>query len=848
MSVKAHKAFRCEKGHSWEVTLGGDAPAALAFIVCPQCGSAAESLPGAITTNPDQAAAAKKASPDPAAGSWQNYEILGELGRGGMGVVYKARQRGLGRLVALKMILVGLHASREHLVRFRKEAEAVARLQHPHIVQIYEIGEHRSQPYVSLEYVDGGSLDQVLAGQPQPPRDAAQVLETLARTVHFAHEHGVVHRDLKPGNILLSSAESKVLSTESKQDPSPFSTQNSALSTCMPKIADFGLAKLLGEQAREQMQTRSGAVLGTPAYMAPEQAAGVTRAVGPACDIYALGTILYEMLVGRPPFQGTTVLETLALVSQQEPVPPRSLRPGVPRDLETICLKCLRKEPGRRYASAAELADDLQRFGAGEPIRARPVGWLERGWRWCRRKPALAGLSAALVLVVAGSLVSLTLLWLTANEDRLRAQTNFRLAETNRQAAVQSQQLAEQNLKDARQAAYRHFVSVSEVELGNDPSLQPLRRQLLQEARDFFQRFVEQRPAQAPLQADLADAHFRLGLLTRQIGSQTQALAELDRARELYGRLVRTDPTEKVARDRLAACYTYTGQLQTAQRQVQQALSSFQQAETLSLRSLALDANNAEARRNLISTYVSLGNLQAKVKQPQAALNTYRQALELQEAWAKAEPQTARRRAELAAICANIGVVHVHQTRNIPEALHNYERALALREELFAAEPANHEYQAALASSYNNLGVLHLDRTRKYDRAKEYFNKALEQRADLGRHYPKIIEYQRRWAETLSNLGIAQSLRGLKEEALQSFKQVLAIRAKLAAEQPTDSFRKEVADSHFNLGKLLTDLGRTEEALREHRAALAIRQQLRLAPDIRASEVEIAKVLNHGLP
>ncbi len=280
------------------------------------------------------------------------YEVLETLGSGGMGVVYKARQERLKRTVALKMILRGAHAGREQRARFRVEAEAAARLQHVNIVQIYDVGEHEGTPYLALEYVDGGSLADRLGGKPLPPHQAAELVLALALAIQHAHERGVVHRDLKPGNILLQ-AEAHGLTP---------------VGLGLPKVADFGLAKCLDAQA----QTHTGDVLGTPAYMAPEQAAGRTD-VGPAADLYALGVILYECLTGRPPFLAATLLETLEQVRSNDPAPPRLLQPGVPADLGTICLKCLAKEPEQRYASALALADDLGRFLQGEPIRARPV-------------------------------------------------------------------------------------------------------------------------------------------------------------------------------------------------------------------------------------------------------------------------------------------------------------------------------------------------------------------------------------------------------------------------------------------------------------------------------------------
>jgi serine/threonine-protein kinase len=283
-------------------------------------------------------------------GKVDGYEILGELGQGGMGVVYKARQSKLQRLVALKMILAGAHASTRDAARFRAEAEAVARLQYPNIVQIYEIGEQDGCPYLALEYVDGISLAQRLSGAPLPSRQAAHLTHTLAQAVHYAHQRGVVHRDLKPANVLLTKGGT-------------------------PKITDFGLAKRLDTEGG---QTQTGNILGTPGYMAPEQAEGRTRAVGPHTDVHALGALLYEMLTGRPPFQGATLLDTLEQVRSQEPVPPGHFHARLPPDLETICLKCLRKEPAQRYASAADLADDLQRYLDGEAIAARTLTIVDR--------------------------------------------------------------------------------------------------------------------------------------------------------------------------------------------------------------------------------------------------------------------------------------------------------------------------------------------------------------------------------------------------------------------------------------------------------------------------------------
>jgi WD40 repeat protein len=319
------------------------------------------------------------------------FELIDELGRGGMGVVYRARQLRPNRLVALKMISAGVHAGPRELERFRREADAVAQLQDPHIVQVYEVGEQDGHPFFALEYVAGGSLDRNLAGIPQPPVAAAEFVEQLAHAIHHAHQRGIVHRDLKPANILLVSG-------RAVSGDITYATHPSPLTTHQPKITDFGLAKLLDSEAGGP--TRSGEMLGTPSYMAPEQVGGADEPIGPATDVYGLGAILYELLTGRPPFRGETVLETMLQVQTVEPVSPSRLQPRCPRDLVTICLKCLKKLPRERYASALALAEDLRRFLDGQPIRARPVGAIRQALKWARRQPVVAGLAGLLFLAV----------------------------------------------------------------------------------------------------------------------------------------------------------------------------------------------------------------------------------------------------------------------------------------------------------------------------------------------------------------------------------------------------------------------------------------------------------------
>jgi WD40 repeat protein len=404
-------------------------------------------------TDPDatlsRSAASHGPAPEPPAASVPavpGYELLGELGRGGMGVVYQARQVGLDRVVALKVVLAGGHAGPADRARFRTEAEAIARLQHPGIVQVYEVGEHGGLPYLALEFCPGGSLAQRLAGSPLPPRDAARLVEALARAVQAAHDRSVVHRDLKPQNVLLAADGT-------------------------PKVADFGLAKKLDAA---EGQTRTGAVLGTPSYMAPEQAGGVGP-IGPPTDVYALGAILYECLTGRPPFKAATAVETIEQVRTREPVPPTRLQPGTPRDLETVCLKCLQKAPGRRYPSAEALAEELRRYLDGRPILARPVSALERMAKWARRRPAVAGLSAALVLGTAASLAVMTGLYIQSEGRRTATDAaNSELAGANERLTRKEADLIterdstrrEKAIADENQRATQRALETADVDAG----------------------------------------------------------------------------------------------------------------------------------------------------------------------------------------------------------------------------------------------------------------------------------------------------------------------------------------------------------------------------------------------
>jgi tRNA A-37 threonylcarbamoyl transferase component Bud32 len=402
-----------------------------------------------------------------------DYELLEEVGRGGMGVVYKARHKRLNRLVALKVIRSTDLASAEEVLRFRNEGETLAALDHPHLVPVYEVGEFDGHLCLALKLIEGGGLDQRLASFREDPCAAARLVATVARAIHHAHQRGVLHRDLKPSNILLD-AEGH------------------------PHVTDFGLAK---RATTDSDLTQSGALVGTPSYMAPEQTSGKKGSVTTATDVHGLGAVLYALLTGRPAFRAETVLETLAQVREKEAEPPRRINPKVDRDLETICLKCLQKEPSKRYGSAQAVAEDLQSWLAGEPIKARPISPMHRAWRWCRRNPIIAGLltllSVVLVLLVAGLAVSTAVIWKAMGEKeeaRAEAQSNYKRAEAQRRKAAGA---AAREAKERQRANTNLRRAVEEItallERANDPKLigRPQVDQLRQAQAELGMKFLQ---------------------------------------------------------------------------------------------------------------------------------------------------------------------------------------------------------------------------------------------------------------------------------------------------------------------------------------------------------------------
>jgi eukaryotic-like serine/threonine-protein kinase len=664
-----------------------------------------------------------------------DYELLEELGRGGMGVVFKARQISLNRVVAVKMILSGLLASDEAVRRFRSEAENAARLGHPGIVPIFEVGEHEGLHYFSMAYVEGQSLSRMIAEHPLPPREAARIMALTAEAVAFAHGQGVIHRDLKPANILIDESGK-------------------------PRITDFGLAKRLDE---DSSFSHSGAAIGTPSYMPPEQASGHSKRIDARSDVYSLGATLYAMLSGRPPFQADNPSDTCLQVIQQEPIPLRQLNPKVPRDLETICLKCLEKEPRRRYASAREYAEEIARHLRGEPIRARPVGPSERLWRWCKRKPAVSGLAASAVfLLLAGVSVSAYF----AVEAGTRAKE-----------AVIERDRADANFQKAREAVDKYFTGVSESELLEVPGLQPLRKSLLETALRYYNGFIEQQKHNPELQNELASAYLRVAEVTKEIGTKTEALNSAGKACEILRQLLEKSPGDPGFRSRLAK---------------------------------SLD---------------TLANLQFQVGKSQEAEANYQEALKISETVAREKPENPAFQNLFAEICHDLGVFK-NKTARLEEAISHLHQAVKIRERLSRKNPSEYKYRQDLANDYNSLAALQMDEGR-IKQSLQYHEQAVAMLAELSTRHPDILGPKRDLGSCLLVYGWALSAAGHNEEATAHFQNAVKIINELVEQNPSvTEFRNELAGVREGLGHLADKKAKRQEAMAHFEESLRIRQQV----------------------
>jgi serine/threonine-protein kinase len=724
----------------------------------------------AASVDPNPATIDPAAVPAPSTATVGNYDILGELGRGGMGVVYKARHRRLHRLVALKMILAGGRARAIDLERFQSEAEAIALVHHRSIVQIYEIGEHDGQPFIALEFVTGGSLDERTTGKIQTPRDAALLVKQLADALEVAHSNGIIHRDLKPANVLLAG------------DP------GAPLDQCVPKITDFGLARRFDG---DSSQTSEGSVLGTPSYMSPEQAQGKQRALGPPTDIYALGAILYDLLTGEPPFRGPTILDTLRLVVETEPRPPIHLQPSLPRDLQIICMKCLEKEPARRYNTAGELAEDLRRFLDGEPILARPVPVWERAWKWCRRRPSLTALIGVIVLSlllfgIGGFAVAVAQARLrkdAENEreakeiERQRAEDNFRKAEAARAAEERERRRAEGNFAEARDAV-NQLTDIGQRRLAHEPHMELVRRDILDTALHFHRHFLEINGDKPALRYQTGLAHLRIGEIQDSFGERAAAEKEYRAAADQFAALLAEEPGKRDYRDGLAIARGNLGLLYQA-------------------------ANRPEA---------------------DAVLD---EVVRMREELMRDHPQDRDLRHALAYVRNNRGILR-QMRQDVPGAEEDFNRALELETALTTEFPhvggakpregtpqgeelTRMTFQQELARAHLNLGGLWTGRqTAKADAC---YAQAARLLGGLSGRYPDLPQLRQELARTYLNRGALRHVAKQGNEANADYQEASRILARLAGEfRSVPDYRQLLADTYANHAKLLADAKLPAEA------------------------------------
>jgi tetratricopeptide (TPR) repeat protein len=659
-------------------------------------------------------------------------------------------------------------------------------------VQLYEFGEvdgadgATSQPYLVLEYVAGGNLADLLRGSPQPPREAAQLMETLADAIHYAHTQGVIHRDLKPANVLLSFR---------REAPTGGPTGGARLNDAIPKITDFGLAKFLTGSDL----TRTGDVLGTPSYMAPEQTMGKSGAITAAVDVYGLGAILYEALTCRPPFQAETAVATLGLVQQEEPVSPRRLQPTVPGDLETICLKCLRKEASRRYGTAQELADDLRRFRAGEPIRARPVGRTERVLRWCGRRPLVASLLAALVLALTGGATGVIWQW--------------QRAEAKAAEARQAQELAEANYAKIRETIDRM------AQHGEAMSYKLEGQALLQEALAAYQVLLQEKGDDPTVNLRKAQAQLRSAEIRWWLREQQQAAKDNGQARELLERL---DAGDRAVRRLLARSHALEGEMLAFgfyKGKFVKAQSAFERAIELQMRLHDADPDNADLATELLDSLLPLSEVLCWQRRGQDAKPIHERTLALLQPLFEAAPKDPRYLQRMAYHLANLGLLHRASGKG-GEAEKFYARGLDLCRQYREVEPDKPHARFWQSHCLIHLAEVREEAGRTHE-AERSFREVIELRKALVEGFPHMLRYHELLASALGQLSRLLRKSGRYAKALTTAHESVAVAAKAVDQWPKYAdARWTLALNHRRVALALKALGKPEEAVLAYQAAL----------------------------
>ena len=732
------------------------------------------------------------------------YQVMSELGRGGMGVVYKARHQTLNRDVALKMILSGEHIGKEALRRFQLEAQAVAKLQHPNIVQIFDINSHEGLPFFSLEFVDGETLKEMVEDEPLSSRAAAKVLLTLAEAMQYAHDNGIVHRDIKPANILM------------KKDGTP-------------KISDFGLAKVVdGDSSR----TREGQIMGTPSYMSPEQAKGLPDQLGPATDQYSLGALLYRLVSGRAPFVAAKPFETVMQVIKNEPVTPRQLQPSIAVDLETICLKTLQKEPSARYANCTELAKDLRRFIDGEPISARPVSGLERAWRWCKRNPRVAIPSAAAVALMVCTTAISTWAYSTVSAknkvievEKENAIAQEKIAQEQKRVAIQQTEIAEEKTKVAVEQAENGLSIIQDTlrnvndRLSPDPKLNDLRIEIsksLSKSMEKIDSSVFDDEQGQVIPTLMAIRQDMIGIFKKE-GKYQEALADVKKLYSMGHRRIVVKEGSDAARLNLARiAQTYSGLLDSTQSEPELAHSLLN--ESLSLLQDIIDNPKPnvgpdtpqawDIQMSLGAILQNLGANHYKRGELEAFNDCFTKSKKCYEDWMETFPAEENflnqkpevQKQTLSNITGNIGRMRMGlatyqlKTSNFEGAFENYDSALATAKAKFDLEtksPMDRVNYQQMNDMYgfNKLKVAMLEKEHREERikhAEELLEQGLELSKALTTDYEKSTDLKYHLSLAYYRMGVLQEFKSDVEGAKKSFEMSRKLRAELNEKSPSE--------------------------------------------------------------
>jgi serine/threonine protein kinase len=749
--------------------------------------------------------AGRLAPDDPAIGKkFGDYKLLSVIARGGMGVVYKAQQRKLNRICAVKMILAGQFADQMDVDRFYAEAEAAANLRHPNIVGIYEIGEAEGQHFFSMEYIEGQSLNALARENPLPPERAAEYTKTIAEAMQFAHERGILHRDLKPSNVLLDGKD-------------------------QPLITDFGLAKRV--EGGSQL-TMTGMVVGTPSYMPPEQARGDTDNIGTAADIYSTGAILYELLTGLPPFRGSTPYETIRRVLEAEPTSPRVLNPSVPRDLETICLKTLQKDPAFRYASEQDLADELGRFLAGEPILARPISPFNRAWRWCRRNPVVASLSVAALTFLIVALVASTVGYIKTSAALKESDESFR---------------------QARAAVDELFTSVSEDTLLNQPGMQPLRKDLLRRALNYYEKFLEQRGDDVTVRDEMAGTFFRVGLITEVLESPRDALPWYDKAFAFQSEQLQHAPNDPLALKSLGDIWNAIGRVHHNSGESSLALKAYTKGADIREQLVEMQPGESESLRLWTNSLMNLAIIEREQGNTEAARAIMEKAQTRREQQLAGGDSDVKLRRDYAKGFYNLGVLET-AAANLQSAESSFGKARDEFIRLLEDEPQDLDNQLNLATCHRLIADIRSsllgtaaaeDVAEKLKLALDSYQEAEKLLKRLSLRNPDVLEYGTALA------GVEMNLAGLYQSAQnpagsrQAFEAALVILESLAKDHPgVPRIHRDLAVVRKELAVLQAMEGKLEAAL--VMAAAARTSLAQLAKDHPENEGDYSPQLLHA--